>query len=282
MYVQHNMAAINSTRNQGIANKKLQSSLERLSSGYRIIRAGDDAAGLALSEGMRSQISGLDRAIQNIDDGIGLAQTGDGALSEIHSMLGRLKTLAVQSANGTFDEKARAGILEEREGLLQEIDRIAGATDFDDIPLFDEGLPTPPTLPPPQVKDDITLQIGNSGAETLPVARYYMNSKALHLDKTDFSSVDKANTSISYIEDAIQAVSVMRSSFGSAHNHLERTHNNLSVTQENMTAAESQIRDTNMAEMMTDYTRDRIVLESTYKTMSYSNSLPEMVLKLLQ
>lgn len=281
MHIQHNLAAVNTSRNQGIANKKLQNSLERLSSGYRIIRAGDDAAGLAISESMRSQINGLDQAMHNLDDGVGMAQTGDGALTEVHAMLGRLKTLAVQAANGTFDNNARDGIEAEKEELLQEIDRIGQSTDYDDIPLFESTPPLPPFAPPTR-KDDITLQIGQSSAETLPLTRYHMGREALMLDKLDFSGVDEANASIPVIEDAIQAVTVMRSDFGAAQNHLERTHNNLSVTHENMTAAESQIRDTNMAEQITEYTRDKIILDASYSTMKYSNSLPEMVMKLLQ
>ena len=134
MRIQNNIASINSARNQGIAKGKINKTLEKLSSGYRINRAGDDAAGLAISELMRSQIAGLDQAMRNNNDGISMTNTGEGALQEVHSMLQRMKTLAVQAANGTYDSVARANIDMERQELLGEIDRISQTTDFAGIP----------------------------------------------------------------------------------------------------------------------------------------------------
>ena len=141
MIIQHNIAGINSSRNKGITEGKMKKSLEKLSSGYRINRAGDDAAGLAISELMRSQIRGLDQAMRNTNDGIGLTQTGDGALAEVHAMLERMKTLAIQSANGTYDSVARGNLDAERQQLLEEMDRIGQTTNFDEITLFDAGDP---------------------------------------------------------------------------------------------------------------------------------------------
>ena len=233
MQIQNNLSSMNAARNQGIATGKLKKSLEKLSSGYRIVRAGDDAAGLAISELMRSRINGLNQAMDNIDDGMGLTNVGDGALTEVHSILNRMKTLAVQASNGTYNTQARADLDMERK------------------------------------------------EETLDVARYYMGSKELLLDKTDFTSVDKANDSIQYLDNAIEAVSDVRASFGAAYNHLQRTHNNLSVTTENMTAAENQIRDTNMAQEFTDYTAANIQLQVSDSMLSQANALPDLVLKIL-
>ena len=145
MQIQNNIASVNSSRNQKIIKGKLDKSLEKLSSGFRINRAGDDAAGLAISELMRSQIRGLDQAMRNVNDGVSMTNTGEGALTEIHSMLQRMKTLAVQSANGTYSSVARENIESERLQLLDEIDRISQTTDFDGIPLFKEY---PGNLPP--------------------------------------------------------------------------------------------------------------------------------------
>ncbi len=175
-------------------------------------------------------------------------------------MLHRLETLAVQAANGTYSTLARENIEAERAQLLDEIDRIGQATDFNSISMFDSEDPPVPIMPP-QIKDDITLQIGHSVDETLDMRRYYVSSKALLLDRTDFTTVDKANASTDIIRDAVQAISQIRSSFGSVQSHLEHTHNNLSVTEENMTAAESKIRDTDMADEFTTYTKENIMFQ---------------------
>lgn len=288
MQVQNNIASINAARNQGIETGKLKKSLEKLSSGFRIVRAGDDAAGLAISEGMRSRINSLNQAMRNIDDGIGLTNVGDGALTEVHSMLQRLKTLALKSANGTYDQSNRETLNMERDHILEEIDRIGSTTKFGEISLFsraDANTNTdPPLWQPPELDDTIPLQIGGStqAGEVLDVERYYIGSKELQLDKTDFSDVKKGQESVGYIENAIEAVSKVRASFGAAYMHLEHTHNNLSVTSENMQAAESQIRDTNMAEEITKYTSSNIILQSSNMMLTNANNLPRTILELLK
>ena len=255
MQIQNNIASVNSSRNQKIIKGKLDKSLEKLSSGFRINRAGDDAAGLAISELMRSQIRGLDQAMRNVNDGVSMTNTGEGALTEIHSMLQRMKTLAVQSANGTYSSVARENIESERLQLLDEIDRISQTTDFDGIPLFKEYPGNlPPGYVPPEKEGEITLQIGHSEAETLDVERYYMGSRELLLKDMDFTTVDNAN----------QAVDT------------------LGVTKENMTVAESRIRDTDMAEQITAYTTENIILQSSNSMMVHANSLPDLVIQLLQ
>ena len=288
MQVQNNIASINAARNQGIETGKLKKSLEKLSSGFRIVRAGDDAAGLTISEGMRSRINSLNQAMKNIDDGIGLTNVGDGALTEVHSMLQRLKTLALKSANGTYDQSNRETLNMEKDHILEEIDRIGSTTKFGEISLFsraDANTNTdPPLWQPPELDDTIPLQIGGSAqaGEVLDVERYYIGSRELQLDKTDFSDVEKGQKSVGYIENAIEAVSKVRASFGAAYMHLEHTHNNLSVTSENMQAAESQIRDTNMAEEITKYTSSNIILQSSNMMLTNANNLPQTILELLK
>ena len=288
MQVQNNIASINAARNQGIETGKLKKSLEKLSSGFRIVRAGDDAAGLAISEGMRSRINSLNQAMKNIDDGIGLTNVGDGALTEVHSMLQRLKTLALKSANGTYDQSNRETLNMEKDQILEEIDRIGSTTKFGGISLFsraDANTNTDPQVwQPPELDDTIPLQIGGSAQaeEVLDVERYYIGSKELQLDQTDFSDVEKGHKSVGYIENAIEAVSKVRASFGAAYMHLEHTHNNLSVTSENMQAAESQIRDTNMAEEITKYTSSNIALQSSNMILTNANNLPQTILELLK
>ena len=288
MQVQNNIASINAARNQGIETGKLKKSLEKLSSGFRIVRAGDDAAGLAISEGMRSRINSLNQAMRNIDDGIGLTNVGDGALTEVHSMLQRLKTLALKSANGTYDQSDRETLNMEKDHILEEIDRIGSTTKFGEISLFsraDANTNTdPPLWQPPELDDTIPLQIGGStqAGEVLDVERYYIGSRELQLDQTDFSDVEKGHESVGYIENAIEAVSKVRASFGAAYMHLDHTHNNLSVTSENMQAAESQIRDTNMAEEITKYTSSNIILQSSNMMLTNANNLPQTILELLK
>lgn len=286
MQVQNNIASINAARNQGIETGKLKKSLEKLSSGFRIVRAGDDAAGLAISEGMRSRINSLNQAMKNIDDGIGLTNVGDGALTEVHSMLQRLKTLALKSANGTYDQSNRETLNMEKDQILEEIDRIGSTTKFGEISLFSRADAKTDTTPwqPPKLDDTIPLQIGGSAqaGEVLDVERYYIGSKELQLDQTNFSTVEKGQKSVEYIENAIEAVSKVRASFGAAYMHLDHTHNNLSVTSENMQAAESQIRDTNMAEEITKYTSSNIVLQSSNMMLTNANNLPQTILELLK
>ncbi len=286
MQVQNNIASINAARNQGIETGKLKKSLEKLSSGFRIVRAGDDAAGLAISEGMRSRINSLNQAMRNIDDGIGLTNVGDGALTEVHSMLQRLKTLALKSANGTYDQSNRETLNMERDHILEEIDRIGSTTKFGEISLFSRADANTNTQlwQPPKLDDTIPLQIGGStqAGEVLDVERYYIGSRELQLDQTDFSDVEKGQKSVGYIENAIEAVSKVRASFGAAYMHLDHTHNNLSVTSENMQAAESQIRDTNMAEEITKYTSSNIALQSSNRMLTNANNLPQTILELLK
>mgnify|MGYP002510207053 CR=1 FL=1 len=287
MIIQHNLGGMNAARNKGMSETKMKKSLEKLSSGYRINRAGDDAAGLAISELMRSQIRGLDQAMRNVNDGISMTNTGEGALSEVHAMLGRMKTLAVQSANATYTTVARENLDFEREELIAEINRIGETSDFDDIPLFVSGDPEPyipsgAPFQPPVKADNIELQIGHSAQETLDVGRYVMSDMGLGIDTLHIRDQAAANAAIEKIEIAIEAVADIRADFGAAYNHLEHTHNNLSVTSENMTSAESRIRDTDMADEFTSFTRDNIVYQAANSMVAQANTVPQQILSLLQ
>jgi len=344
MIIQHNIAAINSYRNLGINQSGLNKNLEKLSSGYKINRAGDDAAGLAISESMRSQINGLNQAAKNAQDAIGLIQTAEGALTEVHSMLQRLTTLASQSANGTYNTVARGNLQSEVSELLKEIDRIANNTDFNGIkPLAATG-----------AAGKMTFQIGPSSAETITVNSQAMtasgiqaaifadavdrgvtnfkvgnNQLALSGTKTDYitatgtvganattaiedaageqlktpagvelqkatvasallptmnisgTSTVVANAAIDTINAAINAVSSYRATLGAAQNRLEHTVNNLKVTSENITSAESRIRDTDMADEITAFTKNNILLQASQSMLAQSNSVPQSILSLL-
>ena len=288
MRIAHNIAGMNTSRNQGIVKGDLGKSLEKLSSGYRIVRAGDDAAGLAISESMRAQIAGLDQAMRNVNDGVGMVNTGGGALQEVHSMLHRLETLAIESANGTFDDVARENVDLEKEEILHEIDRICENASFNENDLFSTGEPPVPVNPPENSKNDMVFQIGPSEDELMSVPRYFMGSKALGLrgaygDKDmELGTPEKANEAIETIAKAVQAVTVVRSEFGAAQNHLDCTHNNLGVTTENMTEAESRIRDANMPEEITKFTSRNIVLQAAMSMQSQAHAIPQNVLSLLQ
>ena len=275
MVIQHNIAAINSYRNLGINQSGLSKNLEKLSSGYRVNRAGDDAAGLAISEAMRSQINGLNQAATNAKDAIGLIQTAEGALTETHSMLQRLVTLATQSANGTYSSTARANIQEEAAALEKEITRIADNTDFNGIK------PLKKTQ-----ESGMTFQIGPSSAETINVNMSHMDAASLLTSATETSSnitdQKKAKDNLlNTINNAITSVSKYRAHLGAAQNRLEHTVNNLKVTSENIQAAESRIRDTDMAEEITAYTKNNILLQAAQSMLTQANASPQGVLSML-
>ncbi len=295
MIIQHNIAAINSYRNLGINQSGLNKNLEKLSSGYRINRAGDDAAGLAISESMRSQINGLNQATKNAQDAVGLIQTVEGALTETHSMLQRLTTLASQSANGTYNSVARGNLQLEVEQLLSEIDRIANYTDFNGIKPIASAVAD---------GSKMTFQIGPSAKETILVDKQAMTASAIGLQaknlkgqaagsanvswakatsngKIDVSKQSGGNAAIDRINDAINLVSQYRAGLGAAQNRLEHTINNLKVTSENITAAESRIRDTDMADEITAFTKNNILLQASQSMLAQSNSVPQSILSLI-
>ena len=413
MRIQHNIAALNSYRQLGSNNTSVSKNLEKLSSGYRINRAGDDAAGLAISEKMRAQITGLETASKNANDGISLVQTAEGALTEVHSMLNRMTELATQSANGTYQDNVdRENLTKEVNSLKSEIDRISEGTNFNGINLLDGSLGKSTGVPGTAMvttgtdltvatvlnasgasiapnqnvsiadagtgkisvvvtnNDDgsskttvidlaevtkrtnganagkalgtgatgtlaagetatidltsvglgkidivgngatsttlatnlagaisgvgtpvgggtgtgLALQIGDTGDDfnNLTVSVGSMSSKSLGLDTIDVSTQSGAKNAIKTIKDAINTVSSTRGDLGALQNRLEHTINNLGVTTENMTAAESRIRDVDMAKEMMNYTKNNILVQSSQAMLAQANQLPQGVLQLLK
>ena len=269
MVIQHNIAANNAYRNLSANASNGQKNLEKLSSGYRINRSADDAAGLAISEQMRSKINGLDQATANANDAIGLIQTAEGALTETHSMLQRMVTLATQSANGTYNTTARSAISAEVDALKEEINRIASTTDYNGVkPLASSA--------------DIQVQIGPTSGETLIITASAMNTSALAIKDIKVSSVSEANKAITKINEAVDKVSSHRAKLGASQNRLEHTINNLKTTNENMTAAESRIRDTDMAKEMAAFTKNNILNQAAQSMLSQANQQPQGVLSLLR
>lgn len=275
MVIQHNIAAINSYRNLSTNQSALSKNLEKLSSGYKINRAGDDAAGLAISETMRSQINGLNQAVNNANDAVGLIQTAEGAMTETHSMLQRMKTLATQAANGTYTSTARGNIKAEIDALNKEITRIATTTEFNG---------EKPLSPDTQKGANLTFFIGASADTTnaMTVAQMTMTAEALTINNIAVDTTTHAFNAMASIDAAIEKVSTYRATLGAAQNRLEHTVNNLKVTSENITSAESRIRDTDMADEITAYTKNNILLQAAQSMLSQANSMPQGVLSMLQ
>lgn len=278
MVIQHNIAAINSYRNLSGNQSALSKNLEKLSSGYKINRAGDDAAGLAISETMRSQIAGLNQAVNNANDAVGLIQTAEGAMTETHSMLQRMKTLTTQAANGTYTDTARTNIKAEIDALNAEITRIATTTKFNG------ETPLNPNKAVQGKTTNLTFFIGASSDKTnaMTVAQKPMTAVALKVDMISVNTTTAAFKAMASVDAAIEAVSSYRATLGAAQNRLEHTVNNLKVTSENITSAESRIRDTDMADEITAYTKNNILLQAAQSMLSQSNAMPQGVLSMLQ
>ena len=282
MRVQHNIMAMNSYRNYNNNTSALSKNLEKLSSGYKINRAGDDAAGLAISEKMRAQITGLDKAQDNAKDGISLVQTAEGALTEVHDMLNRMVELATQSANGTYkDETDRTNLQAEFDQLTEEINRIADSANFNGINLLDGSIS--------DADSALTLQIGDTAAtfNQLDVTIADMHASELGdgtsgLNDIAITNATKAQAAIDVIKAAINQVSSVRGNLGAIQNRLDHTINNLSVMEENIQDAESSIRDTDIAEEMMSYTKNNILVQSAQAMLAQANQVPQGVLQLLQ
>ena len=346
MVVQHNMTAINANRYLGMNNTKLSKSLEKLSSGFAINRAGDNAAGLAVSEKMRSQINGMTQGVKNAQDGISMIQTYEGALTETDSILQRMKTLATQSANGTYNDGVdRAAIQLEFDQLKDEINQIAD-TDFNGVVLlnggsmadgttiatdtgkvdyaastngkqatagtvstsdaYDQGTIdlTKPVGVNYKAGDSLILQVGARSKDAVDFNFNYNHLttldedvkklandtigaldctiKGLGLDKVTLTTQKDANAAIDKIDTAINKVSMVRATFGSVQNRLEHKIDNMNVTVENLTSAESRIRDTDMATEMMNFTKQNILTQASQSMLAQANQLPQSVLSLLQ
>ena len=278
MVVQHNLSAMNTSRQMGTVSSAMSKSTEKLSSGYKINRAADDAAGLSISEKMRSQIRGLNKAASNAQDGISLVQVAEGALNETHSILQRMNELATQAANDTNTSVDRSAIQQELNQLTSEIDRIQSTTQFNSMNLLDG------TFSSKQLK----LQVGALSGQSIGVSIAKMSASKLSLVGTDgkvslkVSAFSSAGAAMKTIQAAIKTVSDTRSKLGAIQNRLEHTINNLNTTSENTQAAESRIRDTDMASEMVEYSKNNILAQAGQSMLSQANQQTQGVLSLLQ
>ncbi len=266
--INNNVEAFNAHRQLVVTGDRLSKSMERLSSGYRINKAADDAAGLAISEKLRSQIGGLAQAQRNAQDAVSLVQTAEGALAEVHSMLQRVRELAVQFSNGTLSTSDKAAITAEVAQLSAEIGTIAANTKFNGINVLNTSAL-------------ITFQIGADGGQTLGVSRVDLASVNT-VDPSIFTSFAAGNVTLASLDTAITNVSTARSTFGAVQNRLEHTLNNLATYQENLIASESRIRDVDMAEEMVAFTKLQILQQAGVSMLAQANSSPQSVLSLLR
>jgi flagellin len=274
MVVQHNLSAMNTSRQMGSVSSAMSKSTEKLSSGYKINRAADDAAGLSISEKMRSQIRGLNKAASNAQDGISLVQVAEGALNETHSILQRMNELATQAANDTNTSVDREAIQQEMNQLTSEIDRIQSTTQFNSMNLLDGTFSS----------KALKLQVGAMSGQSISVSIAKMSASKLQLTTANMkvSSFSAAGTAMKTIQDAIKTVSETRSKLGAIQNRLEHTINNLNTTSENTQAAESRIRDTDMASEMVEYSKNNILAQAGQSMLSQANQQTQGVLSLLQ
>ena len=269
MVVQHNLSAMNTNRQMGVVSSSLQKSTEKLSSGYKINRAGDDAAGLSISEKMRSQIRGLNKASSNAQDGISLIQVAEGALNETHSILQRMNELATQAANDTNTSVDRTAIKNEMDQLTSEINRIQSTTQFNTMNLLDGSFSSK------------NLQVGALSGQTIKISVTKMSASNIGVSGLSVSSNVRAGEAMSKIQLAIQSVSSQRSKLGAIQNRLEHTINNLNTTSENTSAAESRIRDTDMASEMVEYSKNNILQQAGQSMLAQANQANQGVLSLL-
>lgn len=270
MVVQHNLTAMNTSRQLGITTTGLQKSTEKLSSGYKINRAADDAAGLSISEKMRNQIRGLNKAASNTQDGISLVQTAEGALNEVHSMLQRVSELAVQASsdvNGTAD---RTAIGDEITELKTEIDRVANTTQFNKMNILDGSFSAK------------SIQVGANAGQNISISIDSMLATDLGLTATAVDSYANANATLTAAQTAIESLSSKRSKLGAVQNRLEHTYDNLNNISENTQAAESRIRDTDMAAEMVSYSKNNILQQAGQSMLAQANQANQGVLSLLQ
>ena len=270
MVVQHNLSAMNTNRQMGMVTNSLQKSTEKLSSGYKINRAADDAAGLSISEKMRAQIRGLDKASDNAQDGISLIQVAEGALNETHSILQRMNELATQAANDTNTSTDRGAIQKEINQLTSEIDRIRSTTQFNTQNLLDGNF------------KNKNLQVGSLKGQKITLSIDNMDATSLSVNSLDVTSFGAAGSAMEKIQKAIDSVSDQRSELGAIQNRLEHTINNLDTTSENTSAAESRIRDTDMAEEMVQYSKNNILSQAGNSMLAQANQQAQGVLSLLQ
>ena len=271
--VNTNTAAINAQRSLATVTDNVTGNFRRLSTGLRISTAADDAAGLAISERLRSQVRSLDQAKRNANDGISLVQTAEGALNEVSSILTRLRELAIQSSNGSVSNQDKETLDQEFQSLVSEVNRIGRSTEFSGIKLLDGSATS------------VTFQVGlgtSSGIDQLDVSLSPTLATTLSLNSLDIGSGGSTSTAITSIDAAINTVSSLRGTLGAVQNRLAITINNLAITTENLTSAESRIRDVDVAYETAQLTRNNILQQASISVLSQANSQPQAALQLLQ
>lgn len=278
MIINHNMNAMNAHRNMGVNNNNAAKAMEKLSSGLRINRAGDDAAGLAISEKMRGQIRGLDQASRNAQDGISLIQTAEGALNETTNILQRMRELSVQAANDTNATTDRVAIRTELTALQDEITRIADTTKFNGKNLINSEASKGAAL---------NIQVGANSGEGIKITLANMAASVIGVTTTLVSNISvgssaDANKLTTAIDEALVKVSTQRAKFGAIQNRLEHTIKNVDNTSENLQAAESRIRDVDMAKEMMNYSKNNILNQAAQSMLAQANQQPQNVLNLLR
>lgn len=266
--VNTNIASLTSQRNLSQITGRLQGNFARLSSGLRIATAADDAAGLGISERMRSQIRSFSQAGRNAQDGISMVQTAEGALNEVSNILGRMRELSVQAANGTLSTADRATINTEFTALTSEIERIADETEFNGISLLNAASTT-------------KVQIGIDANQTIDVVTADMQSAALAINALDTTTAVNANLAITALDTAIGSVSTQRGSFGADINRLQSAHSSILNAHENLSAAESRIRDVDVAFETADLSRNSIMQQAATSVLAQANTQPQLALSLL-
>jgi flagellin len=269
--INQNIDAMNSYRNLSVTQGQMSKSLEKLSSGFRINRAADDAAGLAISEGLRSQVGGLKVAVRNAQDGVSVVQTAEGALTETHSILQRMRDLAVQTSNdGALTDTDKAKADKEFQALKSELTDIASKTSFNGTKLLDGTFTAK------------NFQVGSNAGDQLAVTIGDMSATGLGVDMQALTDVTTSQTAITALDAAIGTVSTQRADLGATQNRLEHKINNLNVTVENLSASESRIRDTDMASEMMSFTRAQILSQAGTAMLAQANQAPQGVLSLLR
>lgn len=273
LVVNNNIASLNAQRNLGVSSSQLEGSVARLSSGLRITRAADDAAGLGISETLRAQIRSINQAVRNSNDGISLLQIADGGAEGIGNLLGRLRELAEQSASGILGSNERSFLDQEFVALRSEIDRISSVTEFNGVKLLSGT-----------GNDSLSIQIGfrSSANDTLAINLNDLHVGALNLTSTNVSTSGNALDALSNIDSAISAVASARANIGSLQNRIDAAVGNLQVAGENITAAESRIRDADIAFESAKFVRNQILVQAGTSILAQANTLPQQALALLQ
>jgi flagellin len=272
--IYNNVEAQMAHRQLSSTNNQLSKTMERLSSGLRINRAADDAAGLAVSEEMRSQIRGMNVASRNAQDGVSMVQVADGALGGVNDMLQRVRDLSVQAANGTLTDQQRSNLDQEVQSIVAEMARVASDTEFNGVKILSGSVAT--------AANAVTLQVGANGSQVIAFTIGTMSASDLGISGIAIGTAASATQAIASVDAAIRSVNSSRAAMGAIQNRLEQTISRLDLTSENLQAAESRVRDADMASEMIDFTRNQILQQSGTAMLAQANQAPQSILKLLQ